>query len=286
MDHPAAFHTHTSAHGRYQGVQFNDGQISRIATDNIDAADDAKWKNNKSAGPLFRSVQYKTVLISQQIPSVPQGHPQWFPGGYGDRLKQEKLFDYGLIFHGDFDTIDEVNGWIFIQEGNGYAAIRVVDDKEPATSAFSKNLTLRERFYDPLLQPNMELSYDTYQWNKDKTMLKFNYIWSPVIIETSDIDEYKTLADFKKDILDNELTLHKGHVSVDGFYMLTYTSCKGDEYYFNASANEIPMVNGEYIDYSYPYTFHSPYVISKYNSGVVTISKDDQRSVLDFNTGP
>ena len=282
MDHPAAFHTHTSAHGRYQGVQFNDGRISRIATTNIDTADDAKWMINKSVGPQFRSVQYKTVLISQQVPSVPQGHPQWFPGGYGDRLKHEKLFDYGLLFSGDFDTIDEANGWIFIQEGNGYVAIRVVDDKEPDTSAFNVNLTLRERFYDPLLEPNLKLGYDTYQWNKEKTMLKFNYIWNPVIFETGDSDEYKTLTDFKKDILDNELTLHKGHVSVDGFYMLTYTSCKGDEYYFNASTNEIPMVNGEYVNYSYPKTFHSPYIESDYGNGAIKIKTSDGTKTLRF----
>ena len=282
MDHPAAFHTHTSAHGRYQGVQFNDGQISRIATTNVDTADEAKWKIDKSVGPLFRSVQYKTTLISQQIPSVPQGHPQWFPGGYGDRLKQEKLFDYGLIFSGDFDTIDETNGWIFIQEGNGYAAIRVVDDEAPSKSAFNTNLTLRERFYDPLLVSTLKLSHDTFQWNKDKTMLKFNYIWSPVIIETSDRDEYKTLADFKKDILDNELTLHKGHVSVKGFYHLTYTSCKGDEYYFNASTNETPMVNGEYINYAYPKTFHSPYIESDYGNGAIKIKTSDGTKTLKF----
>jgi len=282
MDHPGAFHTHTSVHGRYQGVQFNDGRISRIATACIETADDAKWKISKLAEPLFRSVQYKTVLISQSIPTVPQGHPHWFPGGYGDRLKQEQLFGYGLSFSGDFDTIDEADSWIFIQEGNGYAAIRVVDDLPPNMSAYNTKLTLKERFYDPLLEPHMKLGYDTYQWNKDKTILKFNYRWSSVIIETSDTDEYKTLADFKKDILDNELTLHKGHVSVDGFYNLTYTSCKGDEYYFNASCNEIPMVNGEYINYSYPKTFYSPYIESDYGKGVIKIKTSNGTKILKF----
>lgn len=44
-----------------------------------------------------------------------------------------------------------------------------------------------------------------------------------------------------------------------------------------------PTINGRPIDYAPDKVFDSPFLISEYNSGVVTISKGERRKVLNFN---
>jgi hypothetical protein len=70
---------------------------------------------------------------------------------------------------------------------------------------------------------------------------------------------------------------------VPGYHILKYKSTKGTEFYFNLANNEIPMVNGEYINYTPDMVFNSPYLNSKYKSGIVKIRKADKELVLDFN---
>ncbi len=69
------------------------------------------------------------------------------------------------------------------------------------------------------------------------------------------------------------------------FDILIYKGCGEDaeEIIFNSANSEIPTVGGEYIDYSYPKLFDSPYLESEYESGIIKIRKDDQELVLDFN---
>jgi hypothetical protein len=72
---------------------------------------------------------------------------------------------------------------------------------------------------------------------------------------------------------------------VPTFNILVYTppGKETSEMVFNAINNEIPMLDGEYIDYELPMTFDSPYIKSKFKSGLITISMGEQELVLDFN---
>ena len=56
-----------------------------------------------------------------------------------------------------------------------------------------------------------------------------------------------------------------------------------EEIIFNAANNSMPTIGGEVIDYSYPNVFESPYLYSKYGSGVVTIKRNSEKLKLDFD---
>jgi hypothetical protein len=66
---------------------------------------------------------------------------------------------------------------------------------------------------------------------------------------------------------------------------LHYRGCgeHAKEIYFNLANEEISMVGGERIDYSPDMLFDSPFIKSKYKSGVIKINKDDRELILDFN---
>lgn len=72
---------------------------------------------------------------------------------------------------------------------------------------------------------------------------------------------------------------------VAGFNIVHHWGCgeNAREMYFNLANEEIPMVGGERINYAPDMLFDSPYIKSKYNSGVIEIRKGDQELVLDFN---
>jgi hypothetical protein len=51
---------------------------------------------------------------------------------------------------------------------------------------------------------------------------------------------------------------------------------------FNAATMEMPTVGGEYIDYSYPKVFDSPYLKSEYKSGKIKLQYGEEKLNLDF----
>jgi hypothetical protein len=85
------------------------------------------------------------------------------------------------------------------------------------------------------------------------------------------------------DVLDNDLKLYK--TVVPGFNVLVYTGCGEDtkEILFNSGTMEIPTIGGEYIDYSYPWVFDSPYMKSEYKSGKIELQYGEEKLNLDFN---
>ena len=85
------------------------------------------------------------------------------------------------------------------------------------------------------------------------------------------------------DVLDNPLILDK--TVVPGFHVLRYRGCGEDakEITFNLANSEMPFVGAERIDYAPDMVLNSPYLKSKYESGIVKISKGDRELILDFN---
>ena len=65
--------------------------------------------------------------------------------------------------------------------------------------------------------------------------------------------------------------------------MVFYETIYGDTLTLDTSYRRIPTINGRPVDYTPRHVHESPYLNSVYDSGVVTISKGDQRLVLDFN---
>ncbi len=272
MDHPAAVHSHLSVASRWHGVTFATSPAARVFPRAIEDAGDNKWKVFKQSG-MYRSVQDKNVLITQQSRGYRWVSPEWFP--HTDQFSQP----YGIFFGKALDTLEEKNGWIFVHEGQAYLAVRVVLGEyfsdNVGSDAWLKHQA-KESIYSELLE-------ESYSWSSDKTIAVLKEKYSPMIFEVATVNDYKTFDEFKTAILEkSKITLQK--TVVPGWYVLMYKGAAPDaqEIYFNSANNEMPMVAGEYINYSSPKLFDSPYLQSDYKSGVIKASFTGEQMTWDF----
>src|SRR5574340_852742 len=65
---------------------------------------------------------------------------------------------------------------------------------------------------------------------------------------------------------------------------VSYRGCGPDapELVFNAANNDVPTVGGQYVEYSPAKVFDSPFLESRYGSGVVEVRKGGEKLILDF----
>jgi hypothetical protein len=266
MDHPSALHSHLSAQDRWQGVSFSSDFQTSISPCGIDISNPEEWERIDS---YYRSAQCENVLITQQNRRWMQQDPTWYP------TKDRYDRDYGVLFDGEFDELIEQNGWIFVQKGNAYVALRPL---------------MGEYEYDPKTWMKQgsggltsSLREDTYEWSPNKKFVKFKDKYSPLIIESGRKSEFPTMEVFKADILKKHLELKK--TVMPGWYIVVYGegTDESPQIYFNAANNEIPKVNGSHIDYAPSFTFNSPFLESEYKSGIIKLTVDGMEEVWDFN---
>lgn len=279
MEHPAAMHSHLSTGGRWQGMVFAQDPECRIVTVGMSYDNDGGARNKKyDMEMMYRSAQSKSVLVTQQARRWYQINPDWFPAkGYYWR-------PMGVYFGNSWDRLEERNGWIFVQSGNAYAAVRpVVWDEEWEKEQKDKNSGTQTRFNSHKQTPTVRLALDTYIWKRERTVIELKDKFAPLIIEGGQKEDYATLDEFMADILDNPLELYK--TVVPGFHTLVYTGCGEDakEIVFNTGNVEMPTIGGEYINYNYPMAFESPYINSKYKSGLIKMNYGQMERILDFS---
>jgi hypothetical protein len=247
QDHPAAMYCHLS--GSTQGMIFS-------------TTPDAFIRFNSG---YYRGVQERGVMILQQKKNWLSRHPDWFPGWTAVPGKA------GVSFGKDLDRIEEKDGWIFVEEGNAYAAIRFI---KPAPREKDQPLAHNEEGFAVF-----DAVIDSYTWNDKKDAVTSTDDLMPMIVEASRREHHATFEEFQQDILDNPLQLRQ----IIGGYVLDYTGCgeDGPTIEFNAANNAIPKVNGKHLDYNCP-TFASPWLNG---GGVVTLTGpiSGKKLVLDFN---
>ena len=139
----------------------------------------------------------------------------------------------------------EKSGWIFTEAKGAFAAVR------PARGEYS-------------WQPQQPKG----QW------LTFADISSPAIIEVAQKRDFKDYAAFQDAVLTLPVVWN-GQV-------LNYTGLGGDKFTFYADYSDKPKINGKPFNYAPENVFESPFINSKWDSGVVTITKGDKKLVLDF----
>jgi len=249
QDHPAAMYCHLS--GSRQGMTFPTTPNAIIRFDS----------------GYYRGVQDRNVLIMQQKKSWLSRHPDWFPGSTAKPGKPS------VSFGKDLDRIEEKDGWIFVEEGNAYAAIRFVKaaprEKDQPQAHNDEGFAV------------FEAALDSYTWNDKKDTATATDDMMPVIVEASRREHHASFEEFQQDILDNPLQLRNTIGSV-----LDYTGCgkNGPSIEFNTSNNAIPKVDGKHLDYNCP-TFASPWLNGAAGGGVVTLTGpvSGDKLVLDFN---
>jgi hypothetical protein len=274
MDHPLAMHSHLSPTSRIFGLNFATHPNARVFPYGVKETADGDWELVRRVGIMSRNVQHENVLISQQSRGYTQIHPEWYPQR---SLRAEK---YGIYISPLVDRVEERDGWVFIEDGDAFAAIRIVagqfsaSDRPEDSTSFTKYVA-RVSLTEPL-------ATDTYEWSADRTLLVSKDPFNPIIWDCSSRRHYPNLETFMKAVLRNSLQLLK--TVVPGWYRLVYTGT-GDNaatLYLNLATNEIPQINGESLDYTPSMLFESPYIQSVYGSGEIEMGKGKLREVLTF----
>jgi hypothetical protein len=280
MDHPSAVHSHLSICGRWHGMTFAQSAESRIVPVSLPEGVNKKGqKNPYELEAMFQTVHHEQTLIVQQSRRWYAVHPEWYPtnANYDQPI--------GIWFGNDWDQREEAAGWVFVQCGNGYAAVRPVMWNEQYEKERKVKTEGNQVYFNaPDDAPTVKLRTDGYSWCQDDTIMLLDDMHAPVIIEAGRVADYLTLEAFKLAVLGNPLELYKTVVPSD--HILVYTGC-GDsakEITFNTGVSQIPTIGDEPVDYSYPMTFESPYLKSNYKSGLVHVNCGDENLVLVFST--
>lgn len=166
MDHPMAIQSHLSTTKRHHEVKFATSPDAYIYPT---AFEENEEGDLIPAGVLYRSVQHKDILISQQAFGFTQVNPEWFPH------PRPVVHKYGLHFGKTFENFIEKGGWLFIKEGNGFLAVRpafgdwhkykihsyILDDAYAPiimhTGSHSKYCSL-DQFIDTILSNTLEIN--------------------------------------------------------------------------------------------------------------------------------
>lgn len=276
MDHPSAVHSHLSICGRWHGMTFAQSPLARIVP--VGITPDSGKINMEI---MYQTAQYEQTLIIQQSRRWFAVHPEWYP------VNAPYDQPAGIWFGTDWDQLVETNGWVFVQKGNAYAAVRPVLWDEKYEKEHKKTTAGNQVYFNaPDDAPTVKLRADCSSWNEDHTVLQLEDNHTAVIIEAGREADFQTLETFIADVLDNPLALYK--TVVPGDNILVYTGCGANakEIVFSCGAPQIPTLGNKPVDYSHPMTFDSPTLKSEYKSGKIRIEFGGETLDLDFSNKP
>lgn len=220
----------------------------------------ARWSKISSQN-RFHSAILKTDSGFVQI--VPQGgattsndrgyNEQWSIQKQGTLVTQklrtsERIAEMRVyIPSGTGVTIEEVDGWIFIDTGHSHAGIRV------ATGG--------------------------YQW-QDANWIALTDEYSPVIIEVARSADYPGFAAFKAAALGSSLAV----TGQTGSRQLEYTGLGSTgDFVFHMDTDQLPTIDGQPYNLTPDFTFKSPYINAEWPASKVFIEKDGRSLTLDFD---
>jgi hypothetical protein len=146
----------------------------------------------------------------------------------------------------------EEDGVVFVEAEGAYAAVRVVKGG-----------------FNWMKEP-----FETTRFVPENATMILNDEYAPVILEVMARSDVKSFDAFKAQVKACE-------VSMDGS-VLRYKTIYGDQLTFDTSTKAVPSINGEPVNYAPKKVFESPFLNADWNSGIVTISKDKRKKVLDF----
>lgn len=265
-DHPFAVHSHLSPASRSYGLNFSTHPDARIFPYGVRQIESGDWELLPRGGIMYRAVQSEHVLLSQQSRSYERREPEWFP------RRSTAPIPMGVYFSDKLDTIVEKDGWIFVHEGNAYAAVRIVEGIYTAGDGVGESASFLEYLTnDDWVE---ELRTDNYQWNKDRTIAVADNAFSGLIIDTSHVGRHARFEDFIKDVLSNELKLHK--TVVPGWFIIEYQGSgeNSPALKLNLANNEAPKIDGKVVEYKKDLLFSSKFMKSDYHSGIIEFREE------------
>ena len=128
----------------------------------------------------------------------------------------------------------ETSGWLFLQSGNAYCAVRPAGGSYTAVAAAN----------------GVDISLSN--------------IWAPVIIQMGQAANYADFASFRASVIANALTFVSN--------TLNYTSEAGDVFTLYANSKTTPQVNGTTVNLNPTKTYDSPYLSMPHGTDLATVS--------------
>jgi len=148
---------------------------------------------------------------------------------------------------GEGVTVEEVEGWVFVDTGFTYAGVRVASGG--------------------------------YQW-QDANWIELNDEYSPVIVEVARSLDYADFASFKAAASAASMEV----ISENAERRLEYTGLGGSgNFVFHMDTDKMPTIDGEPNDLAPDFTYKSPYVNADWPGSKVHIEKDGRSLSLDFD---
>lgn len=159
------------------------------------------------------------------------------------------------VFFGDGmkERLVENDGWFFLQEGNAYMAVK----------GFSRENGRSEC---------------GYTWNDD-CWLHLKDGDAPVVFVMGRKTAHATLEDFMKYVTAARSQLEGQHFS----FQLQDAKEEPCKLQLTLDGSAVPEINGQPIHFLPERVFDSPFFYSDHASGVVTVEKNDEKMILDFN---
>jgi hypothetical protein len=152
----------------------------------------------------------------------------------------------------------EEAGWVFVEAPGAYAAVR------PARGGYTWKACT-------------EKPSDGSQWRGQ--WMTFEDEYSPAIIEVARKSRFPDYAAFRQATLALPLTWEGNK--------LHYQGLCGDQFVFHIDYSKLNAINGEPINDEDPdFAFLSPFLTSRWDSGLVEVRKGERKRVLDFRATP
>jgi hypothetical protein len=216
---------------RWQGVVFASDPVSRIGFE-VKPADATDWHG---FNPFF-SVQDRNVLITQKWAPVP-------PNPATSRPAHLRVY-----FSPTLDDVHEEEGWIFVKDGQAFAAVKVVAGGYQWTPAW--------KHAESLTRDN-------------KAFITLNAENAPVILIANQAADYQhDFAAFKAAVRAQPIRYQDGTLH---FATLTFHG-----------PTRAAQVNGRPVDLAPARGYDSPFIRSEWNSGLIHIRKGNDTAILDF----
>lgn len=236
------------------GIQLQDAYPADLAAGNYAKHQQHDWDFTVAAGTKTR--------IFTHHPGSGDAHGYW-RGDLGCRcgssfqnktarlslydIKPQQTYQYIHTYlpRAEFDEIVEDSGWIFARKGDVFAAVYLTDGYSWTNQG---------------------------QWSNVEVISKGAKKGS--VFEAGDAVEFGSFDAFRDEIKGNQVLFNPSNMT------LAYNSKKAGRIRINSAG--LRQVDGANVNMNYP-CYDSPYIQSKWDSGIITLKFNDMETILDFN---
>lgn len=165
FDHPYMLHSHLSCASRWNGLILESSPDSYI----YPTAFEKKEDGYSPVGKMYRSVQYKNVLICAPNTGYFKVHPEWYP-------QDDSSFEaYGFFFGKNYE-VSQMGDWFITEDSNCFVAFKAAYGG--AEFEGDRELIFNDKYAPAILHVEKKADFadvdDFYQYLCEKCILRIN----------------------------------------------------------------------------------------------------------------